>query len=145
MSVSAFSVNFTVKCGRVGQDPEIKYTPQGKAVAKFSLATTETYGKDQKKTDWHNIEAWGWNAEYANELIRKGDEVVVIGSVVYESWDGKDGNKVYRTKIVANFLRATVTRNSNQQQEQAPPQYQQQNTRRPANNNRQQQQYPERW
>lgn len=88
----------------------MRFIPSGKQVCKFTLATTETFGKDQKVTQWHNIEVWGWNAEYTGECIRKGDEVIVIGKVAYESWDGKDGNKVYRTKVVAEVIRATVTR-----------------------------------
>jgi single-strand DNA-binding protein len=91
--------------GRVGKDaPEMKYTPSGKAVTKFSLATSYKNG-DKEITDWHNIICWNGLAESVNEWVVPGQELYVEGRIQYRSWDKEDGTKGYITEIVANEVK----------------------------------------
>lgn len=101
-------VNKAILLGRLGRDPELKYTPGGKAVATFSLATTERWttqdGQKKENTTWHNIVAWGKPAEIMKEYLRKGSEVFIEGRIDNRSWDDKDGNKRYISEVVvSNF------------------------------------------
>lgn len=101
-------VNKAIILGRLGKDPELRYTPSGQAVTKFTVATSERYtGKDgqrQERTEWHNIVAWGKTAELANQYLNKGSSVFIEGRITSRSWDDKDGNKRYCTEIVATSL-----------------------------------------
>src|SRR5215471_2586565 len=103
------SVNKVILLGNLGKDPELKYTPQGTAVAKFSLATADRYkdkeGNWQDRTEWHNITAWGRTAEIASEYLKKGRQVYIEGSLRTHSWDDKQtGQKKYMTEVVVNDL-----------------------------------------
>lgn len=94
--------------GHLGQDPEIINLESGKKLAKFSLATNETY-KNQKgervtDTQWHNIIAWGKTAEIIENYLAKGKEVAVEGKLTSRSYDDKDGQKRYITEVVCNEL-----------------------------------------
>ena len=105
----AKSVNKVILVGNLGKDPEIKYTPSGTAVAKFSLATNERYkdkaGEWQDRTEWHNIVAWQRLAEIVGEYVKKGSKVYLEGRLQTSSWDDKEsGQKKYRTEIIANDL-----------------------------------------
>ena len=105
----AKSVNKVILIGNLGKDPELKYTPQGTPVAKFSLATNERY-KDkqdqwQDRTEWHNITCWSRLAEIAGEYLKKGRTVYIEGRLRTDSWEDKNTHeKKYRTEIVANDL-----------------------------------------
>ena len=74
--------------GRLGKDPEMKYTPNGKAVTKLSVANNTGWG-DNEKTTWFNVECWNQNAEFVNEYGSKGRLVAVTGEMVCEEWDDK--------------------------------------------------------
>jgi single-strand DNA-binding protein len=105
----AKSVNKVILIGNLGKDPEVKYTPQGTAVAKFSLATAERYkdknGEWQERTEWHNITAWARTAEIAGEYLKKGSKVYIEGRLQTDSWDDKQtGQKKYMTNIVVSDL-----------------------------------------
>ena len=105
----AKSVNKVILIGNLGKDPEVKYTPSGTAIAKFSLATNERYkdkaGEWQDRTEWHNIVAWQRLAEIAGEYLKKGRSVYIEGRIQTRSWDDKtSGQKKYMTEIVANDL-----------------------------------------
>ena len=105
----AKSVNKVILIGNLGKDPEVKYTPSGTAMAKFSLATNERYkdkaGEWQDRTEWHNIVAWQRLAEIAGEYLKKGRSVYIEGRIQTRSWDDKtSGQKKYMTEIVANDL-----------------------------------------
>ncbi len=94
--------------GNLGNDPEIITLDGGKKLAKFSIATNETY-KNQKgekitDTQWHNIVAWGKTAEIIENYVTKGKEVAVEGKLTTRSWDDKEGNKRYITEVVCNEL-----------------------------------------
>jgi single-strand DNA-binding protein len=103
------SVNKVILIGNLGKDPEVKYTPSGTAVAKFTLATNERYkdkeGQWQDRTEWHNLVAWARTAEIVGEYLKKGRTVYVEGSLRTSSWDDKEtGQKKYKTEIVVNDL-----------------------------------------
>jgi len=91
--------NKAIILGRLGRDPELRYTPQGNAVATFSIAT-KGY-KD--KTEWINIEAWGKLAELCGEYLVKGKEVYFEGRIQTDTWE-KDGVTHYKTKVVADKM-----------------------------------------
>jgi single-strand DNA-binding protein len=103
------SINKVILIGRLGKDPEIRSTPNGTTVAKFTLATDERFtdksGEKQERTEWHNIVAWGKLAEICGQYLRKGKLIYIDGSLRYDSWDDKEtGQKRYRTEIVANQM-----------------------------------------
>jgi len=105
----AKSVNKVILIGNLGKDPEIKYTPSGTAVAKFTLATNERYkdkaGEWQDRTEWHNVVAWQRLAEIVGEYVKKGNKVYVEGRLQTSSWEDKEsGQKKYRTEVIANDL-----------------------------------------
>ena len=99
-------VNKVILIGRLGKDPEIRSTPSGTTVTKFSLATDEKFtdrnGEKQDRTEWHNIVAFGKLADICGQYLRKGKLVYIDGSIHYDSWDDKEtGQKKYRTEITA--------------------------------------------
>jgi single-strand DNA-binding protein len=103
-------INKVILVGRLGKDPEIRSTPQGTTVAKFTLATDEKFtdraGEKQERTEWHNIVAWGKLGEICGQYLRKGKLVYIEGSIRTDSWDDKEsGQKKYRTEIVANTMK----------------------------------------
>jgi len=103
------SVNKAILLGRLGKDPELRYTPSGRAVATFSLATNERWttqdGQKNESTTWHNIVAWGKQAEVMKEYLRKGQQVFIEGRIDNRSYDKKDGSgKGYISEVVVqNF------------------------------------------
>lgn len=102
------SVNKVILLGRLGQDPELKYTPGGAPVCNFSLATTEAWtdkqGQKQEKTEWHRVVVWGKLAELCNQYLAKGRQAFLEGRLQTRSWDDKDGNKRYTTEILASTV-----------------------------------------
>ena len=103
------SVNKVILLGRLGQDPELKYTPAGASVCNFSLATSESWtdknsGQKQERTEWHRVVVWGKLAELCNQYLSKGRQAFVEGRLQTRSWDDKDGNKRYTTEIMANTV-----------------------------------------
>lgn len=102
------SVNKVILLGRLGQDPELKYTPTGSAVCNFSMATTEGWtdksGQKQEKTEWHRIVVWGKLAELCHQYLAKGRQAFVEGRLQTRSWDDKEGHKKYTTEILANTV-----------------------------------------
>ena len=103
------SLNRVQLIGNVGKEPEVKYTGSGKAVAKLSVATNESYkdtdGEWQEKTEWHNIVAWEKLAEIVGQYVKKGDKIFIEGRSTTRSWDDKtSGEKKYITEVVAKDL-----------------------------------------
>jgi len=103
-------INKVILVGRLGKDPEIRSTPQGTSVAKFTIATDEKFtdraGEKQERTEWHNIVAWGKLGEICGQYLKKGKLVYIEGSIRTDSWDDKEsGQKKYRTEIVANTMK----------------------------------------
>ena len=89
--------------GNLGMDPEVKEMKNGKKMAKFSLATNETYknsaGEKVTDTQWHNIVIWGPPADVAERFLQKGSEVAVEGKLINRSYNDKEGNKCYITEV----------------------------------------------
>jgi single-strand DNA-binding protein len=105
----AKSVNKVILVGHLGKDPEVKFTPGGTPVAKFTLATNERFkdkdGNWQDRTEWHSLVAWQRTAEIIGEYCKKGSQIYVEGRLKTDSWDDKEtGQKKYRTDIVVNEL-----------------------------------------
>ncbi len=104
----AFSINRATLVGNAGKDAEIRYTGSGAPVASFTIATTESWtdkaGQKQERTEWHNIKAWNWLAEYCNENVKKGKRVLVEGRITNRSYDDKDGVKKYISEIEASTV-----------------------------------------
>jgi single-strand DNA-binding protein len=103
------SVNKVILVGRLGRDPETRYTGGGQAVANFSVATDETYkdkaGERQKRTEWHKIVVWGKQAEIAQQYLKKGSLVFIEGRIQSREWQDKEGQKRTSSEIVANNFR----------------------------------------
>jgi single-strand DNA-binding protein len=103
------SVNKVILIGRLGKDPEVKYTPSGAPMAKFSLATDEVFkdrsGEQQKRTEWHNIVAWNKLAEICGEYLTKGKQVYIEGSIRSRQWEDQAGNKRTAYDIVAREMK----------------------------------------
>ena len=99
------SVNKIILIGNLGKDPEVRFTAGGRAVAKFSLATSDRFtdasGQSQERTEWHNIVVWGKQAESCGQYLQKGRQVYIEGSIRYRSYDDKEGNKKYITEVNA--------------------------------------------
>ena len=101
-------LNKVMIIGRLGSDPEIRYTQDGAAVANFSIATSESWndkssGEKKESTEWHRIVAWQKLAEICGEYLKKGKEVYIEGRLKTRSWD-KDGVKHYMTEIHASYM-----------------------------------------
>ena len=94
--------------GNLGQDPEIVTLDSGRKLAKFSLATNESYkntkGERVTDTQWHNIVAWGKTAEIVENYVTKGKEIAIEGKLTSRSWETKEGEKRYITEVVCNEL-----------------------------------------
>lgn len=99
--------------GNLGKDVEVKETKGGKKLARFSVATNDSYNKDgerQQDTQWHSIIAWGKTADMMALLLKKGNQVAIEGRISYGSFQDKDGNTRYTTDIVAStFQKLTST------------------------------------
>jgi len=99
------SLNKAMIIGRLGQDPEVRYTQSNTAVATLGVATTERYkdrnGEQQEKTEWHRVVAWGRLAEICQEYLKKGSLVYFEGPIQTNQWEDKDGQKRYTTEIKA--------------------------------------------
>lgn len=100
--------------GRLGQDPEVRYTPSGAAVANFTVATNRSYkdkdGNWQDETDWHKIVVWNKTAEFCKEYVKKGNRVYVEGRLQTRKWTDKDGRDVYTTEVVVFDLQLLESR-----------------------------------
>ncbi|MCG2589010.1 single-stranded DNA-binding protein [Rhodohalobacter sulfatireducens] len=99
------SLNKAMIIGRLGADPEVRYTQSNTAVATLSVATTERYkdrnGEQQESTEWHRIVAWGRLAEICQEYLKKGSLAYFEGPIQTRQWEDKDGQKKYTTEIKA--------------------------------------------
>jgi single-strand DNA-binding protein len=103
------SVNKVILVGRLGRDPETRYTGGGQAVANFSIATDETYkdrnGERQKRTEWHKIVVWAKQAEIAQQYLKKGSLIYLEGRIQSREWQDKEGQKRTSFEIVATNFR----------------------------------------
>jgi single-strand DNA-binding protein len=108
------SVNKVILIGNLGRDPEVRYMPDGAAIANISLATTDTWkdksGEKQERTEWHRVAFFGKTAEIAGEYLRKGSQVYVEGRLQTRKWQDKDGQEKYTTEIVADRMQMLGSR-----------------------------------
>jgi single-strand DNA-binding protein len=105
----AKSVNKVILIGRLGRDPELKYTASGVPFCRFSIATDDVWndkgsGERQERTEWHNIVAWDRLAEICNQYLTKGKQVYIEGSLQTREWDDQEGNKRKTTEIRARDM-----------------------------------------
>jgi single-strand DNA-binding protein len=105
----AKSVNKVILIGRLGKDPELKYTASGTPFCRFSMATDDTWndkasGERQEKTEWHNIVVWDRLAEICNQYLTKGKLIYIEGKLQTREWDDQDGNKRRTTEVVARDM-----------------------------------------
>src|SRR5262245_17051978 len=105
----AKSLNKVLLIGRLGKDPELKYTASGTPFCRFSLATDDSWndktsGERQERTEWHNIVAWDRLAEICNQYLTKGKLIYIEGSLQTREWDDQDGNKRRTTEIRARDM-----------------------------------------
>ena len=109
-------INKVILVGNVGKDPEVRYLEGGTAVAKFSLATSESYtnkeGTRVDQTEWHNIVLWRKLAEIAEKFVRKGSQIYIEGKIKSRSWEDKEGNKRYTTEIIGDSMTLLGKRNN---------------------------------
>ena len=117
------SLNKAMIIGRLGRDPEVRYTQSNTAVATMNVATTEKFkdrnGELQENTEWHRIIAWGRLAEICQQYLKKGSLAYFEGSIQTNEWEDKEGQKRYTTEIKALKMRMLDSR-SGQQQSSAP-------------------------
>ena len=124
-------INKVILVGNLGQDPEIRYMPNGSAVANFSVATSESWkdkqtGETRDRTEWHRVVVFGKLAEIAGEYIKKGTQVYLEGQLQTRKWQDQTGNDRYTTEVVINPIGGTLqilgsrSDDSNQQQSQQP-------------------------
>lgn len=101
-------LNKVMLIGRLGRDPEMRYTPSGRPVTTFSLATSRTWntseGERRTETEWFNVVAWGSLAEICKQFLIKGQQVYVEGRLQTRHWEDTEGNKHSVTEIVANEM-----------------------------------------
>lgn len=94
--------------GRLGQDPEVKTLESGKKLATFSIATSDYYKNDKgekvEDTQWHNVVAWGKQAELVGEYLKKGKEIALEGKLIHRSYENGNGEKRYVTEVNMNEL-----------------------------------------
>ena len=101
-------LNKVMIIGRLGRDPEMRFTPGGRPVTSFSVATTRSWlsadGERREETEWFNVVAWAQLAEICKQYLVKGSQVYVEGRLQTRSWEDPDGKKHYRTELVANEM-----------------------------------------
>jgi single-strand DNA-binding protein len=119
------SVNKVILVGRLGRDPETRYTASGQAVCNVNLATDESFkdrsGERQKRTEWHRIVLWGKLAEISQQYLKKGMMVYIEGRLQTRQWDDRSGNKRYSTEIVGNVMKMLTPRGESPAAGPAPP------------------------
>lgn len=100
------SLNKVMLIGNVGNDPEMRFTPNGNPVTSFRIATNRVFstpeGEKKQETDWFTVVAWNKLAEQCNQFLNKGKQVYVEGRLRNRSWDGTDGQKHFRTEVIAS-------------------------------------------
>ncbi|RMG63636.1 MAG: single-stranded DNA-binding protein [Calditrichaeota bacterium] len=102
------TVNRAILIGRLGSDPDVRYTPSGTPVANFNIATNRVWkdrdGNPQEETTWHRIVVWGRTAEVVKEYARKGSRIFVEGRIQNREWEDQNGQRRYTTEIVASEI-----------------------------------------
>lgn len=113
----ARGINKVILVGNLGKDPEVRYAPNGGAVANITIATSESWkdktsGEKQERTEWHRVVFFGKLAEIAGEYLKKGAQIYVEGRLQTRKWQDKEGKDRYTTEIVANDMQMLGSRGS---------------------------------
>ncbi len=115
------SVNKAILLGNLGRDPEVRYSPDGSAIANITIATTESWkdrsGEKQEKTEWHRVVFYGRTAEVVGEYLKKGSSVYVEGRIQTRKWQDKDGQDRYTTEIVGDRMQMLGSRSEGSAQD----------------------------
>jgi len=111
----ARGINKVILVGNLGRDPEVRYSPNGAAIANLSVATSESWkdkntGEQVEKTEWHRVVMFRRLAEIAGEYLKKGSKVYIEGKLQTRKWQGQDGQDRYTTEIVANEMQMLDSR-----------------------------------
>lgn len=110
------TLNKAMIIGRLGADPEVRYTQSNTAVANMNIATNERYkdstGEWKERTEWHKVVAWGRTAEICQEYLRKGSQVYIEGPIQTSEWEDREGQKRYTTEIKAQLMKMLDSRGS---------------------------------
>ncbi|MCM2678555.1 single-stranded DNA-binding protein [Echinimonas agarilytica] len=118
-------VNKVILVGNLGQDPEVRYMPNGNAVANITVATSESWkdqqGQLQEKTEWHRVTLFRKLGEIAGEYLKKGSQVYIEGKLQTRKWQDQQGQDRYTTEIIADQMQMLGSRNSGGQQGQGAP------------------------
>lgn len=146
----ARGINKVILIGNLGQDPEVRFTPNGTAVANLNLATTDTWldkqsGQKQERTEWHRLVMFNKTAEIAQQYLKKGAKIYVEGRLQTRKWQDQNGQDRYSTEIVVNDMQMLDGRNGDFQGNQQGPQSgypNQQQGGQPSQNHPQNQGYP---
>ena len=109
----AGGINKVILVGNLGQDPEIRYTADGRPIANFSIATSESWkdknsGEKREKTEWHRVVVFGKLAEICGEYLSKGRQVYIEGKLQTRKWQGQDGQDRYTTEVVIDGFNGTM-------------------------------------
>ncbi|MDH5692356.1 MAG: single-stranded DNA-binding protein [Gammaproteobacteria bacterium] len=123
----ARGINKVILVGNLGSDPEVRYMPNGGAVANLSIATSETWkdkqsGESKEKTEWHRVVLFNRLGEIAGEYLRKGSKVYIEGKLQTRKWQDKDGQDRYTTEIVGSEMQMLDGRGSGDSMGSAPSQ-----------------------
>ena len=124
----ARGINKVILIGNLGQDPEVRFTPSGTAVANLNLATTDTWmdrqsGQRQERTEWHRVVMFNKTAEIAQQYLKKGSKVYIEGRLQTRKWQDQNGQDRYSTEIVANDMQMLDSRGGDYQGGGAPNNY----------------------
>jgi single-strand DNA-binding protein len=123
-------INKVILVGRLGRDPEMRYTTDGRSICNFSLATSDEWkdkntGEKKEKTEWHRVTIFGKLADVCGQYLVKGRQVYLEGKIQTRSWEADDGTTKYATDVIANEVQflgdGTGRRQDDQQQRQIPP------------------------
>ena len=107
------TINRVELLGRVGTEPEMRYTQGGTAVTQLRLATDRRRQNGETETDWHNVVCWGKTGEAVNQYVAKGDRIYVAGRLAQNAWENEDGQRRYRTEMHASEVVFLDSRNGN--------------------------------
>jgi single stranded DNA-binding protein (ssb) len=129
-------VNKVIIMGRLGQDPEVRYTPAGTCIANFNIATSENFkdreGNKQERTEWHRVVLFGRTAEVAGEYLRKGSMAYIEGRLQTRKWTDKEGQDRYTTEVVGDRLQLVGGKSDSQESGHASHKAPAENTPPPA-------------
>ena len=113
-------INSVVLVGRLGTDPELRYTPNGTAVCNLNVAVSDIRSNGEERTHWFRIVCFGKLAETCNEFLEKGRQIAIQGSLAQSSWENEDGERRSRVEVIANRIQFLGSKKETQEAEEPP-------------------------